>query len=169
MPQALGGSPGKEGQMHLSFFLSFCFQSTVNLACHHKKEATKAGFNVEVARNNSSQYSMGVPQVDSVWEVTPICTLGAWGAGFPICDPTLLWVVSVLHKGPDTPNLPQSCPSCPLPLGAGLAHPWWCPAARTHWTLSSCLEKCGLFAAWAETLSALPNFERKPSPLKKKN
>lgn len=28
--------------------------------------------------------------------------------------------------------------------------------------------KCGLFAAWAETLSALPNFERKPSPLEKK-
>lgn len=49
----------------------------MNLACHHKKETTKAGSNVEVARNNSSLYSIGVPEVDSVWEVTPICTLAA--------------------------------------------------------------------------------------------
>lgn len=35
------------------------------------------------------------------------------------------------------------------------------------WTWSSCLGKSELLAVWAETLSALPNFERKPSPLKK--
>lgn len=75
MPQALSGSAGKEGWMYLSFFFSFWFKSTVNLACHREKEIAKAGFCVEVARNNSSQYSMGVSQVDSLQEMTLICPL----------------------------------------------------------------------------------------------
>lgn len=75
----LVGAQGKTGRcIYLFFFfLSFWFKSTVNLACHHEKETTKAVFRVEVARNNSSQYSMGVSQVDSLWEMTLICTLAA--------------------------------------------------------------------------------------------
>lgn len=74
----LVGAQRKKGRcIYLFFFFSFCFKSTVNLACHHEKETTKAGFSVEVTRNNSSQYSMGVSQVDSLQEMTPICTLAA--------------------------------------------------------------------------------------------
>lgn len=151
MPQVLCGNPEKRGWMGLSGVFLW-FKSMGNLACHRKKEAIKAAFSSEVARNTTSQYfcfstSVAVFQVGFLGEITLICYLilmlpwylRCWFAQALI--PNWRGWSCVLSRGSESPNLfPLSFPLPPgaaLQAAGGLAHPGFRPATGSRRTLSS--------------------------------
>lgn len=137
------GTQKKEGEWVCLGFFSW-FKSMGNLACHRKKEAIKAAFSSEVARNTTSQYfcfstSVAAFQVGFLGEITLICYLILMLPWYLRC-----WVSQALipnwrgwscalSRASESPNLFPL--SFPLPPGAARAgsrrtRTSWVPSCR---------------------------------------